>query len=92
MERGKRTFRISTNHALDGVLGHKWDERIINIRGDYCFVVEGTVKYWHCKRSPIHEYKLIGGKYVKTEIEGCGFVVFTYVRGTGNRFQYEQRQ
>ena len=52
LERGKRTFHISTNHALDGILGHKWDKHIINIRRDYCFVVEGSVKYWHCKRSP----------------------------------------
>ena len=32
-----------------------------------------------------------GRKYVKSEIEGCCMVVFTFVRGTGNRMQYEQR-
>ena len=44
LEREKRTFQISTNHGLDGVLRLKWDEHIINICGDYCFVV----KDWHC--------------------------------------------
>ena len=90
-ERGKLVHVIPTNRMLDNVLGLKWDERIVNIRGDFCYIAEGTVNYWLTKKSTIVEYKLIGGKYVKSEIEGCCMVVFTFVRGTGNRIQYEQR-
>lgn len=90
-ERGKLVHVIPTNRMLDNVLGLKWDEQIVNIRGDFCYIAEGTVNYWLTKKSTIVEYKLIGGKYVKSEIEGCCMVVFTFVCGTGNRIQYEQR-
>ena len=90
-ERGKIIYK-PTNRDLDTVLEPKWDERIVNFRGDFCFVAEGTIKYWLCKRSSIIEYKLIGGKYVKSEIEGCCILVFTSVKGTGNRVQYNQRE
>ena len=89
-ERGKLVHLIPTNRMLDEVLGQKWDERILNFRGDFGFIAEGTVKYWLTRKSAIVEYKLIGGKYVKTEIEGCCMVVFTFVRGTGNRVQYSE--
>lgn len=91
LERRKYVHVIPTNNMLNNVLGQKWDERIVNIRGDFCFVAEGTVKYWLSKKSNIVEYKLIGGKYAKTEIEGCCMMIFTFVRGTGNKVQYEQR-
>ena len=90
-ERGKKVHNVATNRALDVVLGPRWDERIVNYRGDYCYIAEGTVKYWHSKKASITEFKTVGGKYVRTEIEGCGVVVVTFVRGTGNRLQYEQR-
>lgn len=91
MERGKLTYK-PTNRALDIVLQPKWDERIVNCKGNFCFVVEGTIKYWLCKRSSINEYKIIGGKYVKSEIEGCSILVFIFVKGTGNRIQYNERE
>ena len=44
-ERGRLVCSVSSNRMLDTTVGPKWDERIINIRGDFCFVVEGTVKF-----------------------------------------------
>ena len=38
MERGRLVYHIPSNRALDSILGQKWDERIINVHGDYCFV------------------------------------------------------
>jgi hypothetical protein len=80
MERGRLIYTISSNRVLDDILGQKWDERIVNIRGDYCFVIEGIV-----------EYKVIGGKCVKTEIEDCSQLVFTFVKNNGNSVQYKRR-
>ena len=57
-----------------------------------CLVAEGTLKFWLGKNSPISEYKIIGGKYLKAEIEDCSYVVCTFVRGTGNSREYEERQ
>ncbi|CAB4043700.1 Hypothetical predicted protein, partial [Paramuricea clavata] len=84
MERGRLIYTISSNRVLDDILGQKWDERIVNIRGDYCFVIEGTVTFCLGRKSSIVEYKVIGGKYVKSEIEDCSQLVFTFVRNNGN--------
>lgn len=43
------------------------------------------------EKNHIIEYKLIGGKYVKSEIEDGHQLVFTFVRGDGNRRQYMTR-
>lgn len=40
---------------------------------------------------PIEEYKYIGDKYVKSEIEDSCFAVFTFIRGDGNKRQYQER-
>lgn len=56
---GKQTFTIHSNRLLNSVLIHKWDERILNLNGDFAYVVEGTIRYWLGKRSPIIEYKYV---------------------------------
>ena len=35
--------------------------------GDFAYVVPGTLRFWLTKRNPI--FKLIGDKYVRSEIE-----------------------
>ena len=91
-ERGRLVYCVWSNRLLDSVLGQKWDEHIINARGDYCFVTEGTIKFWLGKKAPISEYKIIGGKYLKAEIEDCSYVALTFVWGTGNSREYKERQ
>ena len=86
--RGKEVYSIKENNCLNGLLGLKWNERILNQNSDFSYVVKGTVKYWLSQRNSIVEYKYIGGKYVKSEIEDSHFVVFSFVRGDGNRGQY----
>ena len=68
-ERGKSIYRIYSNKDLISVLGNKWDERILNVNGDFAFVIEGTVSFWLTKKYPIEEFKVIGGKYIRSEIE-----------------------
>lgn len=45
------------------------------------------MRFWFTERHPKIEYKLIGGKYVyvRSEIEDDHQLVFTFVRGDGNR-------
>lgn len=92
MERGRMVFPLKSNRDLDVFLGQTWDERILNCNGDFAYVIEGTVKYWLGQRSPITEYKLIGGQYIKSEIENCYFIAFQFVRGDGNRHTYNNRK
>ena len=86
--RGKQIYTLRSNKSLNDVLGQKWDERIQNTSGDFAYVVEGTVRYWLGKRSPVIEYKYIGNKLIKNEIENSSF---QFVRGDGNRYNYNER-
>ena len=90
-QRGKDVYGVTDNRLLDGVLGLKWDERIMNSNGDFAYVEKNTVRFRMTKKSPIQEYKYIGSKYVKCEIEDAYMLVFTFVRGDGNRRQYMER-
>ena len=90
LQRGKEIYHVKDNRSLDSVLGLKWDERIMNYSGDFAYVVEDTVRFWMSKRAAIEEFKYIGGKLVKCEIEDSFFFVFTFVRGDGNRRQYQE--
>lgn len=92
MERGKAVYKLNSNRVLDEILGLKWDDRIFNSNGDFAYVIEKTTKFWLGKKSPVVEYKVLGnGKYIRSEIEDTSQAVFTFVRGDGNRLQYEQR-
>lgn len=87
-KRGKTVYVVSWNRDLDPVLGVKWDERILNENGDFAFVVNGTVCFWCIERQGIKEFKLIGGRYVESFIEEADNLIFTFVRGDGNRHTY----
>lgn len=62
-----------------------WMKWIMNENGDFAYVVPGTLRFWLTKRNPMVEFKLIGDKCVRSEIEDGHQVVFTFVRGDGNR-------
>ena len=87
--RGKEIYAIDNNDILDVFFGLNWNERIINEQGDFAYVVPKTVKFWLTKRKPIIEFKLMGNKYIKTEIDDGYQVVFTFVRGDGNSNGYK---
>ena len=44
-QRGKDVYSATDNRLLDGVLGSKWDERIMNSSGDFAYVVTNTVRF-----------------------------------------------
>ena len=52
-------YQLESNRVPDSYLGLKWDERILNVAGDFAYVIPGTIKCWLRQRSPIIEYKLI---------------------------------
>ena len=56
--------------------------------GDFAYVVRGTLRFWLTKRNPIVEFKLIGDKYTRSEIEEHQ-VVFTFVRVDIKSFGYK---
>ena len=89
IQRGKNVYQVKSNRMLDPFLGMKWDERILNPAGDFVYVIPGTIKYWMGQRNPITGYKIIGEQYIKSEIENSYFITFQFVRGDGNRNNYQ---
>jgi len=85
----KMVYQVKSNRMLDPILGMKWDERILTPAGDFAYVIPGTIKYWMGQRNPITEYKIIGEQYIKSEIENSFFIAFQFVRGDGNRNNYQ---
>ena len=90
-ERGKTVYRIDSNEDLNHLLGIKWEVRIFNENGDFAYVIENTVRFWLSRKTAIQEFKVIGGKYIRSEIEDSLFVVFKFVRGDGNKHNYATR-
>lgn len=43
------------------------------------YVIPSTVRYWLTQRKAVIEYKLMGSKYVPTELDDGHQVVFTFV-------------
>ena len=77
---------MESNHLLDNVLGINWDKRIFNCNGDFAYVVDDTMKFWLARKSSIVEYKFVGhGKVLKSFIVDTTQVVFTFIRGDGNK-------
>ena len=89
IQRGKMVYQVKSNRMLNPFLGMKWDERILNPAEDFAYVISGTIKYWLGQRNPFTEYQIIGEQYIKSEIENSYFITFQFVRGDGNRNNYQ---
>ena len=84
-QRNKAIYQVQNHEVLDRYVELKWYERIINENGDFAYVTSRTVRTRLMNRSPIVEYKFIGNKYVRSELEDGYQVVFNFVHGDGNR-------
>ena len=65
-ERVRLVQYVGSNHVFDKVLGFNWDKRIFNCNGEFAYVINGTVKFWLKRKSPITEYKFVGHGKVLT--------------------------
>ena len=54
-ERGMTVYQIDSNQALNHLLRITWDECIFNEKGDFAFVIEGTVRFWLSRTTAIQE-------------------------------------
>ena len=73
---------------LDSFLGLKWDDRILNPPRNFAYLISGTIKYWQGVRNLITEYKIIGENYVNSLVDNSYLVTFQFVRGDGDRNNY----
>lgn len=86
--RGRNVHCITDNRQLCDILGNKWYERILNINGDFCYVVAGTVQFWLHEKNSVKEFVYIGGKLFESHIQNDLQLIFTFVRGDGVKGEY----
>lgn len=83
-----RQFKLDHYADLSDLLGEDWHYRVVNIRGDFSFVVLETVRFHVYTPKPILEYttELIHGKlnYTPVYTEQETQLVFSFVRRDGN--------
>lgn len=75
---------------LDELLGERWYLRITNPMGDFSYVILKTISFHLIKCRPILDYKMLCKddgtmNFVPVYIEQSHAVVFTFVRGDGNK-------
>ena len=74
---------------LDHLFGKKWHYHIFNALGDFSFIREGTFSIRQFLPKPLKEFTYHGGAYMEIMTGIPPEIVFTFVRGCGNRHQFQ---
>ena len=85
-----RRYTIVSYADLDDLFGEQWHFRVVNTVGDFSYVILKTVVFYLVKSKPILKYeakKEDNGtlKFNPVYVEQPTSVVFSFVRGDGNR-------
>ena len=91
IERGRTFYHPKQLSDLNQLLKINWHQRIFNENGDYAFIIPDTLRISLNRRIPIKEFSYHGGKYIEVATERRSIMVFTFVRGDGNKAQYEEK-
>lgn len=57
--KGKKVHFVNENFSISHLLGERWFERIININGDFGYVIAGTVRFWLNEKRPLKEFFML---------------------------------
>lgn len=90
--RGRDVHVVNDNNDLCDILGSKWFERILNVNGDFCYVVSGTVRFWLHERKAVKEFFYVGNSLLENNIANDLQVIFTFVRGDGVKAEYHTNE
>ena len=85
-----RRYTIVSYADLDDLFGQQWHLRVVNTIGDFSYIVLKTVVFYLVKSKPILKYKAKKEdngtlKFIPVYVEQPTSVVFSFVRGDGNR-------
>lgn len=87
--RGNIQYKITKYSNLDLLLGNNWHVRGLNDKGDFSYVICDSVRFYLKQLKPIIDYERHDDEFVKvTHISGKS-LVFSFVRGDGNRASYD---
>ena len=85
-------YTISSYADLEPILGEKWFLRIANKNRDFSYVILSTVEHHLTTPRSLLEYEPVRAEdgtisFEPVYLEQCYSIVFTFVRGDGNRKQ-----
>ena len=83
-------YTISSYSDYDELLGQRWHIRVVNPVGDFSYVILKTVCFYLTKGRPILDYEVSQNEdgtldLEPTYIEQLHSLIFTFVRGDGNK-------
>ncbi len=86
----REQYTITHYSDLDELLGEKWHFRVVNPIGDFSYVILETISFHLTMRRPILDYEVtckVDGTltFDPIYIEQPHAIVFTFVRGDGNK-------
>ena len=81
--RGRNVHCVNDNRQLCNILGDKGNERILNIKEDFCYLVAGTVQFWLHEKNPVKEFIYRGDTLFESHIQNNLELIFTIVLGDG---------
>ena len=76
--------------AYSEILGERWYFRVVNPIGDFSYAILDTIRFYLTKGRPILEYDVSQKEdgtldFIPMHIEQSHSLVFTFVRGDGNK-------
>lgn len=91
---GVPTYTIDHYSDLDELLGNQWHIRVLirvlNVNGDFSYVILGTVSFHLTRGRPLSEYEVVRNadgtyKFQEVFLEQNSYLVFNFVRGDGTK-------
>lgn len=87
--RGRENYTINAYSDLDDLLGKNWHIRVVNPIGDFSYTILSTIRFYLTKGRPILDYEVQQKDgvldFVPAYIEQSNSLIFTCVRGDGNK-------
>lgn len=84
-----RHFTIKKYKDLDDILGPRWHIRVVNRNGDFSYVILETIRFRLVQPRNLLEYEPVFNEgsvtFEPQYVEQCLSIVFTFVRGDGNK-------
>ena len=82
---GVPTYTIDQYNDLDELLGKQWHMRVLNVNGDFSYIILGTASFHLTRGRPLSEYEVVRNedgtyKFQEVFLEQNSYLVFNFVR------------
>ena len=88
--RGNKNYTVVKYSDLDELLGERWHIRVVNVNGDFSYAILETIRFYLTQPRPLLDMDFKQNSTGELELvpfftEQQKTIVFTFVRGDGNK-------